>query len=220
MLDPSSPGQLAQSELEHQPISSNDHGQPPVAARALEDDFLLVTTAEPVGDGHPGGGNGEDLPDATQPILQAAHVDLDQQAVDIHALARHVSEHKDRATICTGEDVVLLMGRTGTGKSTTMNWCMGKTVVETVADEADEYAMTVLAVDGEELAGCEIGQAGDSKTAFLQAYRTESGLIMCDTPGFKDTGGSNIDLSGSIAIMKLMKICKSVRIAVSSPVVH
>ena len=202
MPDPSSPAGAAPSVVEqpgHPAGSSAYVGQPPLA-RALDGSFVMIAGAD-----HPG--------EPTPIVLQAAHVEASEQVVDIHALAKSVSDHSDGAAICEQRDIVVLLGKTGTGKSTTMNWCMGKTLLEE-ADGTGQYADTVLAVDGAELPGCEIGQGQDSQTEYLRAHETKSGLIMCDTPGFGDTGGAQIELSGSIAITRLMHSCKSVRIAV------
>ena len=215
MPDPSSPGQLDDHQQQQQQQQQQQHvsssGEQPVA-RALVDDFELIATAEAVRESQT---DGHLQDNDTAPILQAAHVEANQQVLDIHALAKRVSEHTYGATICDGEDIVVLLGKTGNGKSTTMNWCMGKTLVETATDETDRYADTVLAVEGEELLGCEIGQGGDSKTEFLQAYRVPYGLTLCDTPGWNDTGGSEIELEASIAIVKVLQTCKSARIVVS-----
>ena len=37
---------------------------------------------------------------------------------------------------------------------------------------------------------------------------------MCDTPGFKDTAGPEIDISNAFGIFEAIKHCKSIRIVI------
>lgn len=215
MPDPGSPGEATARLSVEQPVTmptSDDHLQ----ARGLLHSFDVVAT--PAGE--------DTAADGALPILHASPLGASEQAVDIHKIAGRVSEHSERASICTDSDTVLLLGKTGTGKSTTMNWLMGREIVKTLegpvdADDAgeydtmDEYYETILTVASDELAGCAIGHSMDSTTEYLQAYPEEATkLAMCDTPGFGETRGTDIEISNSIAIMKLLGVCKSARIAV------
>ena len=215
MPDPGSPGEATARLSVEQPVTmptSDDHLQ----ARGLLHSFDVVAT--PAGE--------DTAADGALPILHASPLGASEQAVDIHNIAGRVSEHSERASICTDSDTVLLLGKTGAGKSTTMNWLMGREIVKTLegpvdADDAgeydtmDEYYETILTVASDELAGCAIGHSMDSTTEYLQAYPEEATkLAMCDTPGFGETRGTDIEISNSIAIMKLLGVCKSARIAV------
>ena len=52
---------------------------------------------------------GEDTAaDGALPILHASPLGASEQAVDIHKIAGRVSEHSERASICTDSDTVLL----------------------------------------------------------------------------------------------------------------
>ncbi len=118
------------------------------------------------------------------------------------------------------DDVVLLMGNTGSGKSLTINYLSGKKihVLKTPISNDDEDEDTELEFDErleveDPLPGCEVGHSGDSQTRFPQKYRhSATKLLFFDTPGFEDTVGSHIDVFNAIAISTIFSTCKSLRL--------
>ena len=124
-----------------------------------------------------------------------------------------------------GKDVVLIIGKTGTGKSTLIQGiagkklhsavhattCFGKTVKKSVF-EAEEA-----------LPGFEIGHAKTSMTKHINYYvhqqvdtttQEEEEVVYIDSPGFEDTDGTEMDIATSVMMSQVAKQCKSLRFVI------
>ena len=62
------------------------------------------------------------------------------------------------------------------------------------------------------LKGFTIGHKVESKTRFINSIECEQAKIMiCDTPGFEDSRGVEIDIANGIGITSALQGCRSVR---------
>jgi predicted GTPase len=137
-----------------------------------------------------------------------------RNALDLRHITELLNLHQSNSAHCCNEDTVFMMGNTGVGKSTTINYMCGRKVVK-VLDEHDEF-FERLEVENP-IEGCAVGHGGDSLTRYLQSVVDPSGhdgktLVFCDTPGFEDTEGSEVDIANAVAISWTIRQCRSVRL--------
>ena len=126
-----------------------------------------------------------------------------------------------------GRHVVLVVGKTGTGKSTLIQAIAGRTLRETTHtcgivrdNEITVDKIVYEAVDP--LVGFEIGHGKTSKTASIGCYhappfvdkREDAGLLYVDSPGFEDTNGQEADISTSVMLSEVAKRCRSLRFVI------
>lgn len=105
----------------------------------------------------------------------------------------------------TGKSLVLVLGNTGAGKSTFVNYLAGcKMKIR------DENALE-LTYDAENPI-MEIGHGSSSFTNEPQLYfDRNTGLTYCDCPGFFDNRGAEFDIANSYAIKSMLTHARSVK---------
>eukprot|EP00466_Bigelowiella_natans_P009892 jgi/Bigna1/144105/aug1.84_g18813 len=128
-----------------------------------------------------------------------------------------------------GKDVVLVVGETGVGKSTTINFLAGCKMRRKVADEdelsdidlplhipptlprlSSESEAKGVVIDAENPVVAP-GHTGDSKTLHVEGISVGE-FVICDTPGFLDSKGSIQDFANAVSIRNALKQCLSFRI--------
>ena len=132
--------------------------------------------------------------------------------LDLQQIIELIEAHQSNSSLCCDEDAVFFVGNTGAGKSTTVNYLAGRRIV-TVRD-ADMHFVERLEVENP-LDGCTVGYTGNSETRYLRSYFDSSSdphLVLCDTPGFDDTEGSDIDIANAVAIAWAIRQSKTVRL--------
>jgi len=119
-------------------------------------------------------------------------------------IEKEITDHLSLLELSKGQDIVAVLGNTGSGKSTTLNWLAGKKLVVgprrkiLLEDESDPTAMA-------------IGNKCEAMTKYPCSI-TISGLVFFDLPGFRDTGGMSCDLINSAFIKGILENAKSVRV--------
>eukprot|EP01031_Cornospumella_fuschlensis_P025016 gene25016-30218_t len=127
--------------------------------------------------------------------------------VDIDRLSSLVACGEEEVDALRGKDVVLIIGKTGVGKSTFIQFIHG------VKFSRFQHGGKLYdAVNKEEvLEEFVIGHMEKSTTKQIRSYASPSGLVFCDLPGYKDTDDYNVDVATSLWIRKIACICKSLR---------
>ena len=105
-----------------------------------------------------------------------------------------------------GKDIVLLLGKTGAGKTTTINFLVGQPMgTQKIGNIINIIATT-------ELKGFKIGHEAQSETKLINSIELpDTNLHVCDTPGLEDTEGPTIDIGNTLGIPKAISKCRSVR---------
>lgn len=120
------------------------------------------------------------------------------------------------------QDVLLLLGGSGSGKSTTLHFLAGSTLHHDLIDGISH--LTPSKIKHESLNDVRTSPHARSETHQLKlipinfsdvGLPRDGGIVVCDTPGLFTNHGSEADIANSLALLEVMKVAKSVR-----PVVH
>lgn len=119
-----------------------------------------------------------------------------------------------------GKDVVLIVGKTGVGKSLFIQGIAGKEIISHVHISSccgtDISTNVFESVDP--LPGFAIGHGKVSKTKSINCYcktnlgNSDGNIVYIDLPGWKDTEGAEVDIATSIMISQVIKQARTLRI--------
>jgi GTP-binding protein EngB required for normal cell division len=106
----------------------------------------------------------------------------------------------------TNKDLVLVVGNTGSGKSTFVNYLMGKAMKEERVKNSMEKGFTC---DNPIM---EIGHGFKSQTSFPESCcDPATNLTYCDCPGFMDNRGVVFDITNMYALTRMAQKARSVK---------
>jgi energy-coupling factor transporter ATP-binding protein EcfA2 len=109
-----------------------------------------------------------------------------------------------------GQSLVLLIGNTGCGKSTLVNYLAG-------CDMAIKYSglkeQIVVKADSQQPEVTEIGHDRTSKTFLPKIVRNDE-WVYCDCPGFLDNRGAEINIANAVNIRQMVAAAGYVRVVV------
>ena len=138
--------------------------------------------------------------------------------LDIPELFRLVEKVDDAAKLIKGKDVFLFLGRTGVGKSTTIHFLGGSRMVQTTVNGLNHIAPTEI--KNSALENVKSAPFAQSVTRYIEPVEVNFGdvggykdgsIVLCDSPGFEDMNGPEVDIANGIGIVKAIKGCKSVK---------
>ncbi|CAF4518124.1 unnamed protein product [Rotaria sp. Silwood2] len=138
--------------------------------------------------------------------------------LNIQELFRLAEKVDEAAELMKGKDVILLLEGTGAGKSTTIHFLGGSKLVETKVKGM--YHIHAVEIKNEEFKKITTTPFARSETRFITPvtvnYKDVGGLtndsfVLCDSPGFEDTSGPEVDIANGFGIVKAIKGSKSVK---------
>lgn len=134
------------------------------------------------------------------------------QPLDIKLMVSLISQAELACSEIVDKDIILLLGPTGSGKSTTIHFLAGSELSETEIDGT--FQLVVVSADPA-LSEVYTGSSTHSITRSIKAVtlRTANGEVvtLCDSPGFYDTDGPEIDIANGVGIIKALIGCRSVK---------
>lgn len=150
--------------------------------------------------------------------------------LNIYEMQRFVLKAQEAADLVRDKDVVLFVGITGSGKSTTIQFLAGAKMQYTKVEIEPGKYLEHITICGEVtnpcLANLTTSPLMRSETRYIMPIFVplkdiygshETGFItLCDAPGFEDTAGAEVDIANSYGIVEAIKGCKSVKIVVLS----
>ena len=128
----------------------------------------------------------------------------------------------------SGQDIVLFIGETGSGKSTTIQFLAGCKMREKRVEVAEnvfiDHHIEALTFPSNNptLNGVISSCLNKSETRYIKPVRVnlkdvigqnESQCInLCNAPGFSDTAGPEVDIANCVGMINSIKLCKSVKV--------
>jgi SecA DEAD-like domain len=145
---------------------------------------------------------GECLPDVKRVAL-----------LDIDLLCTLLERTQNAGDALDGQDVLLFVGGTGSGKTTTVLYLAGAQFEEDDSTGFFHYKPVQFPV--ENLKEFEVDPGGRSITKTICATRTQlsdgTEVVLVDTPGFSDTEGAEYDIANGLGLIRALQRAKSVR---------
>ncbi|CAF1144227.1 unnamed protein product [Adineta ricciae] len=146
--------------------------------------------------------------------------------LNVREIERLVDKAKDAAKLIAGKDIILLVGETGTGKSTTIQFLSGSKMKKTKVEVEPGRFLEHITIDGpiknHDLINVTNSALSRSETRYIAPVTIplrdiygshESGeIILCDAPGFGDTAGPEVDIANGVGVIEALKDCKTVKI--------
>ncbi|CAF1428217.1 unnamed protein product, partial [Didymodactylos carnosus] len=146
--------------------------------------------------------------------------------LNVPEIQRLVSKAKKAAELIRNKDIILLVGETGSGKSTTIQFLAGSVMkeiqVEIEPGKFLEHITAVGPVKNTGLNNVTSSPFHKSETRYiapvtiqlkdiLDSHETDV-ITLCDAPGFADTAGAEVDIANSVGVIEALKGTKSVKI--------
>ncbi|CAG9315960.1 unnamed protein product [Blepharisma stoltei] len=133
--------------------------------------------------------------------------------VNIKELKRLINKSVQRSEDLQNKDIILLIGITGSGKSTTTHFlCDSK--MERVMEDGVRH-IKAIAVKNPILKNINISSHAESETRYIIMvpinFKNFEEIFICDPPGLLDTKGAEVDMANTISIIECVKKCRSVR---------
>ncbi|CAF1639796.1 unnamed protein product [Rotaria sp. Silwood1] len=144
----------------------------------------------------------------------------------LQEIQRLIEKMEKTAELICNKDIVLLIGVTGCGKSTTVQFLAGAKMKETkvaiVPGKFLDHIEMCEPIKNPELIHITTSPYCRSETRYVIPVTVslqdifgldDTGeIIFCDTPGFDDTSGPEVDIANSAGVLEVLKNCKSVKI--------
>ncbi|UJR17602.1 hypothetical protein I4U23_004498 [Adineta vaga] len=138
--------------------------------------------------------------------------------LNIHDLFRLIDKVDDAAELIKNKDIIFFLGGTGSGKSTTIHFLTGSKMIATKVGGLNHIAPTNLRnsdlqyVTTSPFARSETRCITPVTVNYKDVGMIRAGNIMlCDTPGFEDTNGPEVDVANGISIVRAIRQCHSVK---------
>ncbi|CAF4570792.1 unnamed protein product [Rotaria sp. Silwood2] len=138
--------------------------------------------------------------------------------LNIQELFRLVEKVGDAAQKIKGKKIILFLGGTGSGKSTTIHF-LGGTKFEVVKVKGIKHFQPAKIINPD-LNKITTTPFTRSETRYITPVKVFFGdvggvandsVLLCDCPGFDDTGGPEVDIANGIGILKAIRGCKEVK---------
>ncbi|ETO01683.1 hypothetical protein RFI_35757, partial [Reticulomyxa filosa] len=144
----------------------------------------------------------------------------EKEDFDIGKMLELVKKAEEAANEIKDKNVILFIGGTGTGKSTLIHFLAGSKMEKQMVDGKPHIAP--VNIINKALVNVTCSPSAESETKYITAVPIslkELGVrstkldnaVLCDTPGFEDTSGPEVDVANGIGIIKALQTCKSVK---------
>ncbi|CAE8651577.1 unnamed protein product [Polarella glacialis] len=137
-----------------------------------------------------------------------------QSLFDLSLLASLIQSADVAIQQVQGRNVVILVGNTGTGKSTFVHFLAGCQLQRRPYKQGSSLKRWVYEA-AQSLDDFRIGHDLQSETKHIIPFeREDSGVVYLDSPGYEDTAGPEVDFATSISYQKVAATCGQLRFLV------
>ncbi len=149
-------------------------------------------------------------------------MDASESEARIQQLGNYVSGGSASVEQVSGKDVVVVLGGTGAGKSTFINYLLGRTMVSRPLGDidpgSDSSNRRVISVSPGEEEVATIGHGGLQRPQTLLPQvvvgPNDGEVVYCDCPGFGDSRGPEIDIANAVNIKRILEAARNVSVLV------
>jgi hypothetical protein len=134
-----------------------------------------------------------------------------EESLDLVKLCELLEKNQDGANCVEGKDILLLLGNTGSGKTSTLLFLCGVTFE---CEDVDGYDHFVPLNVPTNLADFAVSPGTQSVTKSIQASETVldgEAVVICDVPGLLDTSGIVAEIYNQRGVLAALRKAKSVR---------
>lgn len=128
--------------------------------------------------------------------------------VNNHQMIALINEAMPKIEPAESEDIILVTGNTGAGKSTLINYLLGCEMEEEKI-KGRRGSRAVPKDPKKEFA--KIGHGKESETFYPAVYKRNDGFVFCDCPGFQDTRIKDIEILTYINMQLTVEAAKGIR---------
>ncbi|CAF2749764.1 unnamed protein product [Rotaria sp. Silwood2] len=138
--------------------------------------------------------------------------------LNIHELFRLIKKVNNTAHTIKNKDIIFFLGGTGSGKSTTIHFLAGSKMIENKVTGLNH--LSLVEINNPDLKHITTSPFARSETRYITSVKvnfddvgrfTRESIILCDSPGFEDTSGPEVDIANGLGIVNVIKGCKSVK---------
>ncbi|ETN98286.1 hypothetical protein RFI_39224, partial [Reticulomyxa filosa] len=143
----------------------------------------------------------------------------EKENFDIGLMLELVKKAEEAANKIKDKNVILFIGGTGAGKSTLIHFLAGSKMKKQTVDGKPHIAP--VKVINKALIDVTCSPSAESETKYITAIPINlkelsvrsklDNIVLCDTPGFEDTNGPEVDVANGIGIIKALQTCKTVK---------
>ena len=131
---------------------------------------------------------------------------IELHGINLEELQIRLSQTEAMISSSINDDIVLVVGNTGSGKSTLINYLQGRKLQKKHFNEID-----IDQTDNVDVKSPKIGHEYSAETEFPATYSVRQNYKVCDTAGYGDTRGDVHKISAYVALNLVVKYAKNIK---------
>jgi GTP-binding protein EngB required for normal cell division len=130
------------------------------------------------------------------------------QPLNILYMTSLIENFEYAKSVMENKDIILFLGNTGAGKSTTIHFLAGSKMKKVRQKGFYHIEPIDSAPCAREI---NVAASTQSVTKSMTVVELPNGMIICDTPGFGDTTGPETDIANGIGLVNSLSVTRSVK---------